>query len=186
MPRRLLPEQRAVPVRRGHRAAGGRGARRPGVRPVRVARRRPVVLPVPEHNGRGPDRALGRLRGRVPGRRRGRHAGRTAAAADGRRRARRNARARRLRLRALFVLRAGHDGHQAAGRRADDHVHRRRANPIGQRVRGTARRRGARVHRQTHGGQAVRLTGHVAVNNVSVHPDNIVCFGIFQQLFTVT
>lgn len=158
VPRWLLPEQRAVPVRPGHRAADGRGAGRPGVRAVRVARRRPVVLPVPEHHGRGPDWPLGRLRGRVPGRRRGRHAGRTRAAADGHWRARRDARACRVRLRALFVLRSRDDGHQAAGRRAHDHVHGRRARPTGQRIGRTARRRGASVHRQAHGRQAVRLT----------------------------
>jgi len=108
VPRRLLPQQPAVQVRPGHRAARGRGRAGPGAGAVRVAGRRPIVLPVHEHDGRRPDGALGPVRGRLPGRRRGRDARRPGGADHRRRRARRDARARTVRLRALFVLLAGH------------------------------------------------------------------------------
>lgn len=111
VPRRLLPQQPAVPVRLGHRAARGRRRAGPGAGEVRVAGHRPIVLPVHEHDGRRQDGALGPVRGRLSGRRRGRDTRRPARAADRRRRARRDARARPVRLRSLFVLLAGHGEH---------------------------------------------------------------------------
>lgn len=151
MPRRLLPQQPAVPVRRGHRAARGRYRAGPGSGAVRVPGHRPVVLPVHEHVGRRSGRELGPVRGRLPGRRGGRDARRQAHAADGRRRARRDARARPVRLRALFVLPAGHGEHRATRRAAADQVHSRRAYRHHQRVRWTGGRPAARVDRPTHG-----------------------------------
>jgi len=154
VPRGLLPEQRVVPVRRGHRAAGRGGHAGPRAGPVRVARRRPVVLPVHERRGRRPAAPLGRLRGRV----RGRRGGRVRPAADGRGRARRDARARAVRLRALFVLPAGHGGRAAAGRARADRVHRRRTRARDQRVRRPASGPDARLRRQTHARPWVRVT----------------------------
>lgn len=156
VPRRLLPQQPAVPVRRG-RPAGGRGGPGPGAGAVRVPGRRPVVLPVHEHRGRGPGRPLGRLRGRVRGRRRGRRARRRRAAAHRRGRRRGDARARPVRLRALFVLPARHGGRPSAGRARAVHVRARRARAAGQRV---GRRRGgpgARGHRPAHGRPRLRV-----------------------------
>jgi len=151
VPRRLLPQQPAVPVRRGHRAARGRGRARPGAGAVRVPGHRPVVLTVHEHVGRRSDSQLGPVRGRLPGRRRGRDARRPGRAADRRRRARRDARARPVRLRALFVLPTGHGERRAARRRAIDQVHSRRAHRAYQRVRRTGGGQAARVHRPAHG-----------------------------------
>lgn len=99
---------------------------------------------------------LGRLCGRVRGRR-GEH-GAARCPANGRGRARRNAYARRVRLRALFVLRAGHFGPAAAGRAMADHVHARGARDRDQRVRRPRGRRRARVHRPAHGRPRLRLT----------------------------
>jgi len=158
VPRRLLPQQPAVPVRRGHRAARGRGRDRPGAGAVRVPGHRPVVLPVHEHVGRRSGLELGRVRGRLPGRRRGCDARRPGRAADCRRRARRDARARPVRLRALFVLPAGHGERRTTRRGAADQEHIRRAHPAHQRVGRTGGGQAARVHLATHGRPRVRLT----------------------------
>lgn len=168
VPRRLLPQQPAVPVRRGHRAAGGRGHPGPGAGPVRVAGRRPVVLLVHEHDGRGPGRALGRIRGRLRGRRGADRAGRGPPYRG--RRARRDARPLSVRLRALFVLPAGHAGHPAAGRAAADHVHGRRTHRDGQRVRRHGSRQPARVHRQAHGRQRLRLIRRLSTLRFNISP----------------
>jgi len=132
-------------VARGRRRAG------PGAGAVRVPGHRPVVLPVHEHVGRRSGSELGPVRGRLPGRCRGRDARRPARAADGRRRARRDARAQPVRLRALFVLPAGHGEHRATRRGTADQVHSRRAYRPHQRVRWTEGRLAARVNRPTHG-----------------------------------
>lgn len=155
MPRRLLPQQPVVSVRREHRTPRGRGDVRRGAGALRVTGCRPVVLLVHEHDGRGPPRSVGRLHGRVRGRRD--RDGGAGHRAHGRGRARRDARARLIRLRALFVLLAGHGEHRAAGRGAADHVHGRRAHPTDQRIRRPECRPTAVVCRPAHGRPTVRL-----------------------------
>jgi len=104
VPRRLQPEQPAVPVRRARRARG-RAAVRLRHAAVRVAGVGPVVLPVHEHVAGDARPPVGRLAGRVlrrPGR--GRGPGRPRARP--RRTRRRDGRVRAVRTGARCVFRA--------------------------------------------------------------------------------
>jgi len=107
VPRRLQPQQSAVPVRRRW-PAGGRAGVRHGHRAVRVASARLVLFPVHEHGPSDSGRSLGRAVGRVlrnAGRYRRRRPG-----AGSRPTGRRNERARFLRIGTRIVLPAHHVG----------------------------------------------------------------------------